>query len=58
MFSVWDLYISGTEHNWKFKFSMQTHLTHISTICEYCNALLNLDNVEVLYLEDSLVGPK
>ena len=39
MFSVWDLYISGTEYNCKFKFSMQTHLTHTNTIFEYCNAI-------------------
>ena len=30
-------YISGTEHNWKLKFSMQPgiYLTHLNTIFEY-----------------------
>ena len=41
--------ISCTEHNWKLKFSMQNHLTHISTIFEYWYASVNLDNA--LYLE-------
>ena len=27
-----DVYILGTEHNRKLKFSMQTHPTHINTI--------------------------
>ena len=29
------IYISGTEYNWKLKFSMQTHRT--CTIFEYCH---------------------
>ena len=37
--SVGAVYIPGTEHNTKLKFSMQTHLTHINTLLEYCNAL-------------------
>ena len=40
----------------KLKFSMQTHVTHINTISEYYHASMNLDNVDVLYLEDVLVG--
>ena len=47
MFCVGGVYISGTEHNWKLKFSMQTHLTHINNIFDYY-----LNNVDVLYLED------
>ena len=45
------MYISGTEHNRKLKFSMQTHLRYIKTIFEYCNASENLGNVDVSYLE-------
>ena len=47
-----DVNISFTEHNSKLKFSMQTYLTHINIISEYCHALLILDNVGVLYLEN------
>ena len=47
-----DVYISVTEHNMKLKFSMQTHLTHINTILEYCHASVIIDNADVLYLED------
>ena len=53
--SVGDIYISGTKHNrkLKWKFSMQTHLTHINTIFEYCHASVIIDNVlDVVYLED------
>ena len=50
-----DVSISGTEHNWKLKFSMQTNLTHINTIFKYCHSSVNLDNVDVLYLEDGNV---
>ena len=49
------LYILGTEHNRKLKFNMKTHLTRIHTIFEYCHALVVLDNVDVLYLEDGNV---
>ena len=35
---VGDVYISGTEQNRKLNLSMQTHLTHINTILEYCHA--------------------
>ena len=34
---------------WTLKFSNQIHLTRINTISEYCHALVNLDNVDVLY---------
>ena len=50
-----DVSISGREHNWKLKFSLQTHLTHINTIFKYCHASVNLDNVHVLCLEDENV---
>ena len=50
MFNV-GVYISGTEHNWKLKFSMQAHLTDINTIFEYCHN----NNVDVLHLEDGTV---
>ena len=53
--SVGDEYISGTEHNCKLKFGMQTHLTHINTIFKYCHASVNLNNVDVLHLEDGNV---
>ena len=43
--------VSGAEHNWKLKFRMQTHLADINTIFEYYHASVNLDNVDVLYLE-------
>ena len=43
-----DVNISGTEHLWKLKFGMQTHLTHRNTIFEYSHASVNLDNVDVL----------
>ena len=39
-----DACISGTEHNWRLKFNVQTHLTHIITIFEYCHASVDLDN--------------
>ena len=38
----------------KLKFSMQTHLTHINIIFEYCHASMSLDNVNVLYLEECM----
>ena len=41
------VYISGTEYR-KLKFSVLTHLTSV-------NASVNLDNVDVLYLEDGNV---
>ena len=44
--------ISGTEHNWKLNFSMQTHLTLINTIFEYCHASVNLGYVLLLYMDD------
>ena len=31
---------------------MQTHLTHINTTFEHCHVSVNLDYVDVLYLED------
>ena len=45
------VYILGTEHDLELKFSMQTNLTDINTIFEYCHASVNLNNVYVLYLE-------
>ena len=52
-----EVYISDTEHrpSRKLKFSMQTYLTHINIIFEYCHASVILDNVDVLYLEDGNV---
>ena len=50
--SIKHVIISGTEHNRKLKFSMQTLLTHVNTITEYCHASVNLDYVDVLYLQD------
>ena len=47
----WGIYISGTEHNWKLKFSMETHLTSINAIFEYCHGSVNLDDEDVLYLK-------
>ena len=44
--------ISGREHSRKLKFSMQSYLTHINIIFEYCQASVIIDNVDVLYLED------
>ena len=44
MFSGGCTSIFDTEHNWKFKFSMQTYLTHKNTIryvFEYCHSSLN-----------------
>ena len=57
MFAVEDVHvcISGTEYNRKLKFSMLTYLTHINTIFEYCLASVNVDNVNVLYLENGNV---
>ena len=43
MFSGGGVYISGTEHNVKLKFSMQAYLTFINTILEYCHALVIID---------------
>ena len=43
---------SQVKHTWKLKFSMQTHLTHINTIFEYCHASVNSDNLDILHLED------
>ena len=52
MFSGGCIYISQIQSIMEYlKFSMQTHLTHINTIFEYCHASMNLDNVIVLYLE-------
>ena len=45
------VYILGTEHDLELKFSMQTNLTDINTIFEYCHASVNLNSVYVLYLE-------
>ena len=49
--AVNDVYISVTEHNWKLKFSMQTHLPQINTVFEYCHASMNLDHVDILDYE-------
>ena len=46
-----DVYISGRDHNWKLKFSLQTQLTHKNTNFEYIHASVELDNVDVSYLE-------
>ena len=46
------IYFSDIEHNAKLNFSLETHLTHINTIFEYCHASVILDNVDVLYLEE------
>ena len=43
---------SGIEHNMELKFSMQTFLTHINIIFEYCHAAVILENVDFMYLED------
>ena len=43
---------SCTEHNRKLKFSLQTHLTHINTIFEYCYGAVKLDNEDDFHLED------
>ena len=48
---MWEDVISGTEHR-KLKFSMQTHLTHMNTILEYCHDSVIIDNADVFYLED------
>ena len=49
-----NVWISGTGHNGKLKFSMYmyTHLTHLNTIFEFYHVSLTLDNANVLYLED------
>ena len=47
--------MSGAEHSWKLKFIMQTYLTHVNIILEYCHASVVLENVDVLYLEDGNV---
>ena len=39
----------------KLKLGIQTHLTYINTIFEYCLAQVILDNVDVLCLEDGNV---
>ena len=44
-----DAYISGTEHNWKLKFSIQTRLTYINNIFGYYHANGNA-NDNALYL--------
>ena len=49
LYSVGDVYISGTEHKMKLKFSMQAHLTHINTILKDCYASVIIDNADVLY---------
>ena len=46
----WDEYITCTEHNWKLKFSMQSHLTDTNALFEYCHASENLEK-DILYLE-------
>ena len=45
-----DVCNSGTEHNRKLKFSMETHLTQEKHYIYH--ASMSLDNVDVLYLED------
>ena len=39
-----DVYISSAEHNYKY-FSMQTQITHMYTIFEYCHASVTLDKL-------------
>ena len=41
--------ISGTEHSRRLKFSIQTYLTHINIIFEYCHGSV------ILYLKDGYV---
>ena len=41
------VHISGTDHNWKLKFSMQTYLTHINTICKYFSE----NSLDLLFFE-------
>ena len=41
--------IPVAEHNGKLKFSMQTHLTHINTILEYCLASVIIDKADVFH---------
>ena len=50
-----NVYISGTEHSKKLKFSTLTYLTNATIIFEYCHASVVLDNVDILYLEDGNV---
>ena len=47
-------YIKFTESNRQLKFRMQTSLTHINTILEYCHALVTLDSEVILNLEDGI----
>ena len=53
--------ISALEHCRKMKFRIQLHLTLINsiiiiyTVYKYCHASVNLDNVDVLYLENGNV---
>ena len=47
--SVEDVHNSGTEHDWKLKFSMHTHLTHINSIFECFHASVILHNVDILH---------
>ena len=56
--AVDDIYISVTEHYWKLKVSMQTHLTQINTVFEYCHASMNLDHVDILYFEMGMFSPE
>ena len=46
-----DVNISVTEQSRKLKFSMQTCLTHINIIFEYCLTSAILDKVDALHLE-------
>ena len=41
---------TSTEQNKKFKFSMQTLLTHINTEFEYCHSSVALDNVDFVFM--------
>ena len=51
----WGMYISGTQHQLKLKFSIQTNLAHKNTTFEYCHGLMNLGYVDVLFLENENV---
>ena len=43
LYSVGDVYISGTEQNMTLKFSILTYLTHIDTLLEYYHASVIID---------------
>ena len=47
--------VSALEHCRQMKFRMQFHLTLINTIFKICHASVDLDNVDVLYLENGNV---